>query len=219
MEKTLRKIIADQKVGKNLPEGISEPKEFKRTSKHAPKEMSAKIPVSRFKVLKPPRADEDPEKGVFVKKPKKRDPRFDSLSGKFNKGLFEASYQFLDSYREQELQELKEALKMPEYENQKPQIKELINQKSQELHQAKEQKRLSQVKSSLIKEEKHKVKQGKKPYFIGKKLIKEEAHKAKLQELEAEGKLQKYLKKKRKRSEAKDSSKIRKLTKKHNSYN
>jgi ribosomal RNA-processing protein 36 len=42
---------------------------------------------------------------------KSRDPRFDSLSGKFNEDLFQKSYSFVEDYKQEELNELNEQLR------------------------------------------------------------------------------------------------------------
>jgi ribosomal RNA-processing protein 36 len=40
-----------------------------------------------------------------------RDPRFDSLSGKFNEDLFHKSYSFVEEYKQEELKEINEQLR------------------------------------------------------------------------------------------------------------
>ncbi|CAG9317091.1 unnamed protein product [Blepharisma stoltei] len=210
----LRKIIEQQKVGKEKPRSHSPPKKFEKHSKHAPKEISSKHPVSRFKKIKFPKPDEDPEHGIFTKKIKKRDPRFDNLSGKFNQGFFEKSYSFIDDYLSQELKELQESLDDPAYAADRGRIKELIIKKKQEIQRAKDEQRYTNVKRKMMKEEREKVKAGKKPYFFKKKIIKMQAMKEKLEELKETGEISKYLKRKRKRETAKETAEVNKAHKK-----
>ncbi|KLO17037.1 DUF947-domain-containing protein [Schizopora paradoxa] len=70
----------------------------KRKNKHAPVEMSAKIPVSRKKVV------------VDVKKKVHRDPRFSALSGELSVQKFQSQYSFLADMHGTELSNLKENL-------------------------------------------------------------------------------------------------------------
>lgn len=60
---------------------------MKRSSKNHPLEITSKRQVARFKNV------------VEVKKKRLVDPRFDSLSGRFNEDLFAKSYAFLDEYK------------------------------------------------------------------------------------------------------------------------
>ena len=60
----------------------------------------------------------------------------------------------------------------------------------------------------VFREEKQKVKEGKKPFFMKKAAIKEIALQERYKELKGEGKLQKFLEKKRKRNASKDHKSI-----------
>ncbi|CAG8475909.1 22859_t:CDS:2 [Rhizophagus irregularis] len=104
----------------------------KRRNKHAPMEMSSKRPVSRFRQI--------------VEIPKSRDPRFDSLSGKFNEDLYEKTYSFLNEYKKSEIE----------------QIKSQISKEKDPV----EKSRLQQLLSKLL------VYKGKKPYYYKKSDVK-----------------------------------------------
>ena len=65
----------------------------------APTEMSSARPVSWVRDVVPA-----PRAAV------RRDPRFDNLSGSYNKGLFRASYRFLDELRVEDEQQLREQI-------------------------------------------------------------------------------------------------------------
>lgn len=56
-----------------------------------------------------------------------RDPRFDSLSGNFNKDLFEKSYSFLNDYRKAEVEQLHKELKKEKSEDRKKEIQSVIS--------------------------------------------------------------------------------------------
>ena len=186
----------------------AEIKTFLRSSKHAPKEISSKIPASKFKKIEFVSAEDDPSSGKFTKKSKPRDPRFDKLSGKFNQGLFEASFSFLDEYRENELKEIKEAMESNKYKENYEELRKLFIKKKQELQRLKDKSRETKVKRELVKSEKEKVKKGKKPFFFKTKFVKMLAHKEKLKELKESGEYEEYSRKKRKREISKQKSEV-----------
>ena len=70
-------------------------KVFPRLSKHAPAETTSKKPVKRFRQV------------IETHTRTIRDPRFDKLSGKFNEGLFESSYGFINDYEKKEVELLR----------------------------------------------------------------------------------------------------------------
>jgi ribosomal RNA-processing protein 36 len=195
-EPTFRQLVrSDSERSKEVvTDGVK-----KRQNKHAPKEISSKIPASRFKPIKFFKDGEDPTSGTFIKKFKPRDPRFEKYSGNFNQGLFEASYSFLDDVRQEELQELKQALKSGDFIEQKEDLKKMIMKKKQEIQRMKDERREKKVKRELIKEEKNKVKEGKRPFFFKKGVIKMMALKEKIDEMKETGEYQEYRRKKRKR--------------------
>ena len=183
-------------------------KKFKRISKHSPKEISSKIPAAKIKKIQFTSPDDDPSIGKFVRKSKSRDPRFDKFSGKFNQGLFEASYSFLDEYREQELKEIEEALQDNQYSEKNEKLRNLYLKKKQEIQRIKDQKRELKVKRELMKNEREKIKKGKKPFFFKKGMIKMLAMKEKISELKQTGQYQEYSRKKRKREISNEKSEL-----------
>lgn len=67
----------------------------------APEELSAKVPVGRFKnVITVPSIRYKP-----------RDPRFDETAGAFSPTIFASSYAFLNDYKTEEAHEMKKQLK------------------------------------------------------------------------------------------------------------
>lgn len=74
-----------------------------RAAKDAPVEVTSKRPVTRYMQVV-----------SSIRRAPVRDPRFDSLSGSFNKGLFRASYGFLDDVRAADAKELEENVRSTE---------------------------------------------------------------------------------------------------------
>jgi ribosomal RNA-processing protein 36 len=64
---------------------------------------------------------------VFSDWQRARDPRFDSLSGSFNKDLFEKSYSFLGEYRKAEVEQLHKELKKEKDEDRRREIQSVIS--------------------------------------------------------------------------------------------
>ncbi|CAI2173663.1 16575_t:CDS:2 [Funneliformis geosporum] len=117
----------------------------KRRNKHAPMEVTSKKPVSRFRQIV--------EISNSVKH--RRDPRFDSLSGKFNEDLFEKSYSFLDEYKKSEIElitnEIKKEIdeknlelidKFDKLQNSDPKVLEKVIEKRRKKNASKEHKRV-----------------------------------------------------------------------------
>ncbi|KAJ3112706.1 rRNA biogenesis protein rrp36 [Phlyctochytrium bullatum] len=126
----------------------------KRKSKHAPQELPATRAVSRKRVV------------VETQQLKTRDPRFDSLSGSFNQGLFEKSYGFLDDYRKKEIAMISERLKKEKDPEERSALKQLHQAmiSSQKTREVEEQRK--SVLRDWRKKETEAVKSGKKPYFL-----------------------------------------------------
>ncbi|KAK9249004.1 hypothetical protein V1506DRAFT_526683 [Lipomyces tetrasporus] len=126
----------------------------KRVSKHAPQEVSAKKPVSRFRDV------------VEVPKIVRRDPRFESISGKFNEAQFRKNYAFLDEYREAELRNMGERLKKTKDTNQIQDLQREYQSLDSKLNSSKRKDFERQVLKEHEKKEKELVKQGKKPFYL-----------------------------------------------------
>lgn len=136
--------------------GRKDHRDFNRSSKHAPTELSSKKAVSRKREVVP------------VIKRQFRDPRFEALGGPVDDSKVKAAYSFLDDYREDEMKELKEAIKKTKGEDAKERLKRALmsmeSKKKADLRKKKEQEILDRHK----KEEKELVKQGKKPFYLKK---------------------------------------------------
>lgn len=147
--------------------GGSSGKSAKRKSKDAPAEMSSKVPVSRFRQVVAPQ-----------QKAPARDPRFDSLSGVYNPGLYKKAYGFLDEMRSEEISKIKESIKNLErhknaqggrYKEELDKERRALNVLEQQRRTEAERERRQEVKRTWRKEMEERVKAGKNPYFLKRK--------------------------------------------------
>lgn len=171
-------------------------KQYKRT-KSMPAELSSKIPVS-WK-----RSDIMP-----VKKQIARDPRFDSLSGRFNSDMFKKSYSFLEQLKTTEMEMLQNEIKSVQDVKERGKLERaleiMVQRQKAEQRKAKQQ----EIAREWRKGEIERVKHGKNPYFLKKSKIKEIELKQKYDELQSSGRLNTFLKKKRKKTASKNRRSI-----------
>lgn len=136
--------------------GRKDRRDFNRSSKHAPTEISSKKAVSRKREVVP------------VPKRDYRDPRFESTTGIVDQSKVRKAYSFLDDYREDEMKELKHAVKMTKDEESKEKLKQALmsmeSRKKAQIRKDKEQEILEKHR----REEKEAVRQGKKPFYLKK---------------------------------------------------
>jgi ribosomal RNA-processing protein 36 len=136
--------------------GRKDHRDFNRSSKHAPTEISSKKAVSRKREVVP------------VPKREFRDPRFEPLSGFVDEAKVRAAYSFLDDYREDEIKELKSAIKTAKDEDAKDKLKRaLMSMESKKKAQMRKQKE-QEILDKHRKAEKELVKQGKQPFYLKK---------------------------------------------------
>ena len=127
-----------------------------RSSKHAPTEISSKKAVSRKREVVP----------VF--KREYRDPRFAPLAGPVDDSKVRKAYSFLDDYREDEMKELKEAIKTTKDDDAKEKLKRaLMSMESRKKARARKDKEREMLDIHR-KEEKELVKHGKQPFYLKK---------------------------------------------------
>ncbi|KAI1462310.1 DUF947-domain-containing protein [Annulohypoxylon moriforme] len=131
---------------------------LQRTSKHAPAEQSSKRPVSRKREV------------IAVHKPVARDPRFSSVvSGRpLDEEKSRRAYDFLEKYREDEMAQLRLAIKKAKDEDSKEELRRALKSmqgRKQAQDQRDKEKRLLEEHR---KQEKELVKQGKKPFYLKK---------------------------------------------------
>ncbi|KAJ3063719.1 rRNA biogenesis protein rrp36 [Rhizoclosmatium hyalinum] len=163
----------------------------KRTSKHAPAEMTSKRPVPRYRqVVELPKKEEH------------RDPRFNKFSGKFNEGLFKRSYGFLEDYEKNEIEELRKKVVKTKDASEKEELeRDLQRRVSKQIQKQKEEKQKN-IQRQWKKSEMEAVKQGKKAFYL-KKSDKEKLALYEQYKKLGEGKgVDKFLEKRRKKNSA-----------------
>lgn len=153
--------------------------------------MTSKKPVSRRRDI------------IADTRPKPRDPRFDPTSGPLNEGKFKKAYAFLDTYRDDEIKKLREALRKAKREDEKEdikrQLKSLEGKRDSEKKKAEEQRLLDEHK----KHEKELVKQGKQPFYLKKAEQKKRLLAERFSKMN-KGQVDKAIAKKRKKEATKD---------------
>ncbi|CAJ0875570.1 14503_t:CDS:2 [Entrophospora sp. SA101] len=128
----------------------------KRSSKHRPMEITSKKAVGRFRQVV--------ELPNNIKK--NRDPRFDNLSGKFNEGLFEKSYEFIEEYKKSEINEISKRIEKEKDIEEKQKLQQLLDKMKSKLIKEQDHRYKRQLKNERKKKELELVGKGKNPYFL-----------------------------------------------------
>ena len=134
----------------------------KRSSKHAPQEMTSKRAVSRKR------------EAVAVAKVHARDPRFaplgESANGlsKMDELKAEKAYAFLNEYRDDEMRQLRAAIKKTKDPTQKEKLQRALMSMESRKKDRDRRERAQAVMDEHRKQEKELVKQGKKPFYLKK---------------------------------------------------
>ncbi|OLN84415.1 rRNA biogenesis protein RRP36 [Colletotrichum chlorophyti] len=128
----------------------------KRSSKHAPTEMSSKKPVSRRREV------------IAVPKMEVRDPRFDPLSGPVDEAKARKAYAFLDEYRKDEMAQLRAEIKKTKDQAKKEEMKRVLLSMESKMKARERKDRERDVIAEHKRREKELVKQGKQPFFLKK---------------------------------------------------
>lgn len=139
---------------------------------------------------------------------KSRDPRFDSLSGKFNEDLFQKSYSFVEDYKQEELNELNEQLRKEKDPEEKERIALGVRLLHNQIAVTKRDAEQKTKKTARKKMERELVLQGKKPFFPKKSDEKTLELLEKFTDLKQKGQLDKYLVKKKRRNAAREHTRI-----------
>ncbi len=169
-----------------------------KRNKNAPLEMRSNKPVGRFRQIKL-----NSSEAVGTYKP--HDPRFSDLNGRLNTQKFYESYDFLDEYQQSEVVKLEKSLKKFKANSDaaleiSDELMKMRQQMSERMKKLRDVKRVNE----LMAVEKSKIKDGKKPFFLKKNALKEKLLEDRYDELKKEGKLKKFIDKKRKRNSSKD---------------
>uniref|UniRef100_A0A0N5BKE1 rRNA biogenesis protein RRP36 n=1 Tax=Strongyloides papillosus TaxID=174720 RepID=A0A0N5BKE1_STREA len=152
-----------------------------------PLEVSYKKPVKLTK------------KAKFGEKPRGFDPRFDRRCGDYHEGAFRKSYSFLNEIRQEESKALKEELQR--CKNTDPEraskIREILkNRKTKEINEKMIDLKKEAI-NEVVRNNIERMNSGKKPIFYKPNQMKERIAKKKYEYLKEEGKLNKYLEKKK----------------------
>ncbi|PWW80358.1 DUF947-domain-containing protein [Tuber magnatum] len=171
--------------------------ELKRSSKHAPQEISSKRAVTRRREAIAP---------IMPAAQAARDPRFDTaVKGVYDEKVFKKNYSFLNEYREDEMKALKQEISKSKDEQKKEQLKkELLSMLQESKHKAEKDKEQGEkVVREHRKKERELIKQGKKPFYLKKAEQKKLLLMEKYSKLD-EKQLEKVMEKKRKRKSQKE---------------
>jgi ribosomal RNA-processing protein 36 len=136
--------------------GRKDRRDFTRSSKNAPTEISSKKAVSRKREIVP------------VIKREHRDPRFDPLVGQVDNTKVNKAYSFLNDYRQDEIKALKEQIKKTKDEDEKEKLKRALHSMESKVKAAARKAKESEILDKHRKEEKKLVKEGKTPFYLKK---------------------------------------------------
>lgn len=134
--------------------GKKDLRDFSRSSKHSPAELSSKKAVSRRREV------------VQARRLDHRDPRFEPLSGPIDEAKLKKNYSFLEDYRDSEITELRAAVlknkDVDSVEKLKKVLQSLESRKKTEAAKDQEQAVLRVYRAK----EKELVMQGKRPFYL-----------------------------------------------------
>jgi len=183
---------------KNSSKKAMTEKVFKRENHNRPRELSSKVRVPKVREI------------VHVKKRRHRDPRFENLCGELDEKLWKNNYSFLTEIAEKEHEGLREKLKNKELDDdQALAAKEYLQRITNKEKSDAQKKKLEDKRRSEKEENVQRMKEGKRPYFMKKSTRKYVELAEKYDELKASGKLDSYLKKKRKKNAGRDKKSMK----------
>lgn len=136
--------------------GRKDHRDFNRSNKNAPTEMSSKKAVSRKRDVVP------------VMKREHRDPRFDPLVGRVDSKNVDKAYSFLNDYRQDEIKAFKEQIKKTKDESEKDKLKRSLHSLESKVKAATRKAKEEEILDRHRKEEKKLVKEGKTPFYLKK---------------------------------------------------
>lgn len=167
----------------------------KRSSKHAPQEMSSKKPVSRRReILVDPRR-------------KARDPRFEALTGTLDEAKVAKNYAFLEDYREREMADLRAQIKKTKDVTAKEDLKrQLLSMESKKKARQKKEDEAKLLQEHR-KKEKELVAQGKQPFYLRKSEQKKQLLMNRYADM-SKGQVDKAIERKRKKVASKEKKEL-----------
>eukprot|EP00752_Nemacystus_decipiens_P003788 g3488.t1 len=189
-----RRDIADDRKKGGDGVGPSRVKAPSRANKNRPQEASSLRAVGRFREV------------VASKRKTARDPRFEGGGGssKLNYDIFRKAYGFLGDYQDSEIEELKKSLKKEKNQERSARLQALLTRLQQERAERSQGDRTRNAIREAKKKERDAVAGGKKPFFLKGSEKKRLSLEQRYEGLKQEGKLSKFMEKKRKKNAAKD---------------
>lgn len=194
---------------------------FERKDKTQPIEISSKKLDSRFNFR---RCQPSNDLNQLKKAKAFYDPRFESKCGQFLVDKFEQNYSFLTDVKRTELESLKKKLKKAKNDDTKEKLRFLIQRLNNQINADMERDKVKlmnkNIKEKVVNAKKFHIDQkqsndnfknsndDKKPVFVNKSILKRTRLVEKYKQLKQNGKLNKYLEKKRKKLATKDRKKI-----------
>ncbi|CAN0204493.1 unnamed protein product, partial [Hapterophycus canaliculatus] len=134
------------------------------------------------------------------------DPRFEGGGGtsKLNYDIFRKAYSFLGTYQDGEIEELEKSLKKEKDRERSGRMQALLTRLQQERAERSQGDRARTAVRDAKKKEREAVAGGKKPFFLKGSEKKRLSLEKRYEGLKEEGKLSKFMEKKRKKNAAKD---------------
>ena len=140
-----RQTFKKQSIGSSSKQKtwIPDPKPAVKIDSDAPIERSTKLPSTSKRIIFKPPPDS-----------KARDPRFDPLSGEFNRGLFDTSYSFVTDLQKQEVKQIKSLLKGAKGAKQSEQqeLKKSLTSLESQIKHKENLKQVGELKNKVRKE-------------------------------------------------------------------
>lgn len=168
-------------------------RDFRRENKNRPIEQSSKRPVPRHRQV------------VEMRNSESRDPRFESLSGKFSTDQFRKQYAFVyDEALPEEKRDLKSQMQKARDPEARQQLQTQLARVEQQIKEEQTRRQQQTALRSHKAEEREAVKQGKKPFFLKRSEAKRQELVAKYKHLKATGGLEKVVQKRRRKNAMKD---------------
>ena len=163
-----------------------------RSNKHAPTVQSSKHAVTRRRVIVPETM------------PQARDPRFDaSTRSSLHPAANSKNYEFLKTYRDSEMAELRTAIKKTKDPAQKDTLKRALHSMESKRKAAQSKEAEAEVLKQHRKKERQAVAEGKNPYYMKRGEVKKEALAEKFRGM-SEKKAEKTMERRRKKKAQKE---------------
>lgn len=199
--------VYNETVYGSKPNKDKSQKEFKRSNKNRPREISSKIRPKRVgKLIGNNSSSVTPKSKKFVP----RDPRFDTLCGEFDNKSFKQNYKFINDIRQKEKDQLDKEYRECTDPERKQTIKLLKQRIENQLRENEKIRKKKEKEENDKRELREKLKHGEKPVYKKKSVKRLEGLVEKYEELKKNNKLQKHIEKRTKKMKLKDKKIMKK---------